>query len=383
MPGSLYQDILVFPLLFQKFSPCILTPGASLCYVSMCGLLKNTLQEKLFVNGKKMIPEKDNNAKGSWVTFRPEIKIHDCTVRDGGLINDHQFEDGFVKAVYDTCVAAGVDYMEIGYKSSKKIAAPNQCGDWKYCDEDAVRRIVGDNPTPMKLSVMADAERTDYHTDILAKDKSVIDCIRVATYIHQIPTAVDMIKDAHDKGYETTLNLMAISSVRDHELTDALDVLVKTPVDAIIVVDSFGALYSEQIRYLIKTYLRAVEGTGKEVGIHAHNNQQLAYANTLEALIIGANRLDATINGMGRGAGNCPLELLIGFLKNPKFRLRPVLDCCQKVFLPFQQKMEWGYNIPYMITGQLNRHPRSAIKMRAGETPDDYVNFYDQMIEEE
>ncbi|MFA5865298.1 MAG: aldolase catalytic domain-containing protein [Phycisphaerae bacterium] len=330
-----------------------------------------------------MIPEKDNNAKGSWVTFRPEIKIHDCTVRDGGLINDHQFEDGFVKAVYDTCVAAGVDYMEIGYKSSKKIAAPNQCGDWKYCDEDAVRRIVGDNPTPMKLSVMADAERTDYHTDILAKDKSVIDCIRVATYIHQIPTAVDMIKDAHDKGYETTLNLMAISSVRDHELTDALDVLVKTPVDAIIVVDSFGALYSEQIRYLIKTYLRAVEGTGKEVGIHAHNNQQLAYANTLEALIIGANRLDATINGMGRGAGNCPLELLIGFLKNPKFRLRPVLDCCQKVFLPFQQKMEWGYNIPYMITGQLNRHPRSAIKMRAGETPDDYVNFYDQMIEEE
>ncbi len=61
---------------------------------------------------------KDNEAKGSWVTYRPEIKILDCTVRDGGLINDHMFEDGFVKAVYDTCVAAGVDYMELGYKAS-------------------------------------------------------------------------------------------------------------------------------------------------------------------------------------------------------------------------------------------------------------------------
>jgi len=126
-----------------------------------------------------------------------------------------------------------------------------------------------------------------------------------------------------------------------------------------------------------------VEGTGKEVGIHAHNNQMLAYANTIEALIVGANRLDATINGMGRGAGNCPLELLIGFLKNPKFQLRPVLQCIQEHFLPLLEKMEWGYKIPYMITGQLNRHPRVAIKMRAGDNPDDYVAFYDQIIEEE
>ena len=88
---------------------------------------------------------------------------------------------------------------------------------------------------------------------------------------------------------------------------------------------------------------------------------------------------------MGRGAGNCPLELLIGFLRNPKFKLRPVLDCCQNVFLPILKKnyMDWGYSIPYMITGQLNRHPRSAIKFRAGDSPDDYVRFYDQMIEEE
>ncbi len=330
-----------------------------------------------------MAYERDKNARGCWVTYRPDIKIHDCTIRDGGLINDHHFDDGFVKTIYHTLAEAGVDYMEIGYKASKKIFSPDQHGKWKFCDEDDVRRIVGDNPAKIKLSVMADAERTDYHTDILPKDKSVIDCIRVACYIHQIPTAIDMIKDAHDKGYETTLNLMAISNVRDRELTDALEAVAQTPVDAIVVVDSFGSLYSEQIRYLILTYLRAIEGLGKEIGIHTHNNQQLAYANTIEALIIGANRLDATINGIGRGAGNCPLELLIGFLKNPKFRLRPILECVQNTMLPLSQKMEWGYNIPYMITGQLNRHPQSAIKLRAGKDKDNYVDFYDQMIQEE
>ena len=323
------------------------------------------------------------NPKGTWVTFRPDIKIHDCTVRDGGLINDHMFEDGLVKVVYDALAVSGVDYMEIGYKGDKKIFNPTQYGPWKYCDEDDIRRIVGENPTGLKLSVMADSERTDYHTDILPKEHSVLDCIRVACYIHQIPTAIDIINDAHEKGYETTANLMSVSTVQDRELSEGLRVLAKSPVQAIYVVDSFGALYSEQIRDLTLTYLRAVEGTDIEIGIHAHNNQNLAYANTIEALISGASRLDATISGIGRGAGNCSLELLIGFLKNPKFHLRPILETIQDVFVPLRAKMDWGYSIPYMITGQLNRHPRAAIKMLAGENAQNIVGFYDQMIEEE
>jgi len=330
-----------------------------------------------------MIHRKDKLAKGSWVTYRPELRILDCTIRDGGLINDHRFEDGFVKAVYEASVAAGVDYMELGYKASKKIFAPDKFGAWKFCDEEAIRRIVGDNPTSLKLCAMADAERTDYHVDILPKEKSVLDCIRIAAYINQIPVAVDMINDAHDKGYETTLNLMAISVVHDVDLMDALEMLIKSPVDTIYLVDSFGALYSEQIRDLTLIFLDAVRGTGKEIGIHAHNNQQLAYANTVEALIVGANRIDATINGMGRGAGNCSLELLLAFLKNPKFKLRPVLECIQKHFLPLRDKMEWGYQIPYMLTGMLNQHPRAAIAMRGGKNADDFVSFYDQLFEKE
>jgi 4-hydroxy 2-oxovalerate aldolase len=326
--------------------------------------------------------EKVNIAQGTWVTYRPEIMLLDCTVRDGGLINKHKFDDAFVKAVYDTCVQAGINYMELGYKASKKIFNPTEYGKWKFCDEDDIRRIIGENRSSVKFCAMADAERTDYHTDILPKEKSVFDCIRVATYIHQIPTAIDMIKDAADKGYETTLNLMSISTVSDKDLNDAIEALVRTPVGTIYLVDSFGSLYTEQVRDLTLKFINATKGTGKQVGIHAHNNQQLAYANTLEALIVGANRLDATMSGMGRGAGNCPIELLIGFLKNPRFDLRPVLKCVQDVFVPLRKEIDWGYSIPYMITGQLNQHPRPAIKMREGDSPDAYLEFYDQMIEE-
>ena len=82
-------------------------------------------------------------------------------------------------------------------------------------------------------------------------------------------------------------------------------------------------------------------------------------------------------------AVNCPLELIIGFLHNPKFHLRPVLQCCRDIFVPLSKKMDWGYSIPYAITGSFNQHPRSAIEWRAGATPDDHVAFYDKAVQEE
>ena len=318
----------------------------------------------------------------SWVTFRPELKVLDCTIRDGGLMNEHRFEDSFVRRVYETCVAAGIDYMELGYKADRKIFVDSAAGPWKFCTEDDMRRIVGENPTGIKLSVMADAERTDYHTDILPREQSVLSCIRIASYVHQVPTALDMIKDAHDKGYQTTFNLMALSTVQERDLFDALEVVVASPVDVVYVVDSFGSFYSEQVRDLTGKFVKLARDAGKEVGIHAHNNQQLAYANTIEAMLAGATWLDATIAGLGRGAGNCPTELLLGFLKNPKFHLRPVLECVQDLFVPLSKELDWGYSIPYMLTGQLNIHPRMAIEMRESSTPDNYVQFYDSLTED-
>ena len=321
--------------------------------------------------------------KGEWVTYRPDIKVLDCTIRDGGLMNKHQYDDAIVKKIYQTCCDAGIDYIEFGYKSSKKIYSPTEFGPWKFCDEDSIRRIVEKNKGPVKISVMADAERTDYHTDILPKEKSIIDMVRVATYIHQIPEALDMIKDAHDKGYETTVNIMAVSTVQDRELDDALAAVAASEVNVIYLVDSFGAFYGEQIRDLTLKYMKYAKAQGKEVGIHTHNNQQLAYANTVESLISGASRLDASMAGLGRGAGNCQIELLLGFLHNPKFNLRPVIQCIQEYVEPLREKLRWGFDIPYMLTGLLNQHPRDAMKFMEGDDRKNLLKFYDAIMEEE
>ena len=320
---------------------------------------------------------------GNWVSYRPEIKILDCTIRDGGLMNNHLFDDEIVKAVYSACVDAGVDYMEIGYINSKRIFSPAEHGAWKYCTEDDIRRIVGENDTPLRLSAMADAEKSDYREDILPCDQSVLDMIRVATYIHQIPVALDMIKNAHDKGYETTVNLMAVSTVIEKELDEALELLANSEVGTLYVVDSFGALYGEQVQSLIEKYMGYAEPCGKRVGMHAHNNQQLAFANTIEAIIKGANLLDGSMAGLGRGAGNCPIELLVGFLHNPKLRLRPILQCIQQHIEPLREKLMWGFDTPYMMTGILNQHPRAAMSFNASADRGDIVKFFDLITEEE
>ena len=326
--------------------------------------------------------ESKESAAGRWLSYRSDIKVLDCTIRDGGLMNDHKFDDEIVKAVYDACVEAGIDYMELGYKNSKKLFAPAENGAWKYCDEDDMRRIVGENETELKLTAMADAEKSDYKEDILPKNESVLDMIRVATYIHQIPTALDMIKDAHDKGYDACVNLMAVSTCPESELDEGLELLVKSEISAIYVVDSFGHLYSEQVAELMKKYLDFARTEGKQVGMHAHNNQQLGFANTIESIIQGASMLDATMAGLGRGAGNCPIELLISFLHNPKFHVRPILKCIQDHIEPMRAKLGWGFDLSYMITGVLNQHPRSAMAFNDQKNKD-IVKFFDEITLDE
>ena len=320
-----------------------------------------------------------SNATGTkgWVTYRPELKVLDCTVRDGGLMNDHNFPLEFVKAIYEADCAAGIDYMEIGYKGQAGMYSRDQYGAWKFCTEDDMRRVVGEKKGGTKISVMADAERTNYHTDILPREKSVVDLVRVATYIHQIPAAIEIVLDAHAKGYETALNIMAVSTVPESELESALEVIVQTPVTALYVVDSFGTLYSEQIRNLVHRFQKFTKATGKEVGIHTHNNLQLAFANTIEAIVLGANYVDASIGGLGRGAGNCPMELALSFLHNPKFQMRPILDALQQHVEPMREKLRWGFAIPYMLTGYLNQHPRTAMKFMEEDDFRNIVKFYD------
>ncbi len=311
--------------------------------------------------------------------YRPEIRVLDATLRDGGLVNNFFFTDEFVQDLYHTNIKAGVDYMEFGYKASREMFSESKFGKWKFCKDDDIRAVVGDNNTDLKISVMADVGRCDYKTDILDRADSPIDMIRVATYIHQIPGAIDMIEDAHRKGYETTCNIMAISTSGEQDWRAALEMIGRSSVDAIYIVDSYGSLYPEQIARICDLYLEIGTKYGKEIGMHAHNNQQLAFANTIEAVGDGVNYLDATYGCLGRGAGNCAMELLLSFLKNPKYNIYPALQFLEKHIVKLKADgLIWGYDVPYMMTGILNQHPRSAISY-TNEKRTDYAEFYNML----
>ena len=311
--------------------------------------------------------------------FREKIKVLDCTIRDGGLINNHNFDLDLVQKVYKAISAAGVDYMEVGYKNSAKLFSPKEFGLWKFCEDDQIKRVIDNVESKTKISVMVDIGRVDIN-DVKPAKESPVDMIRVACYVKDVDKAITMVNHFTDKGYETTFNIMAISRDNGAELDEALEQIEKeSKAIAVYIVDSFGALYQESTEDLVKRFKAALKT--KEVGFHGHNHQQLAFGNTIEAIIHGANFLDGTIYGIGRAAGNCPLELLIGFLKNPKFDIRPILDIISKEFIPLREKIEWGYIIPYAISGMMNEHPRAAMALRQTDKKENYKEFYEDLID--
>ena len=320
------------------------------------------------------------------------IRIMDATLRDGGLVNDFYFEEDLVKALYEVNLQTGVDYMEFGYKASKRMFDPAKNGKWKYCDDEDIRAIVeghyaampGTQRERLKIAVMADVGRTDFHEDIRPKAESPIDMIRVATYLETVPGAVEMIEDAASKGYEVSCNVMAVSRAEEKELREALEILGKTPASVLYVVDSYGALYPDHAKRLVDAYLDAAAKYGKQVGMHAHNNLQLAFSNTILAHGLGATWLDGTYDSMGRGAGNCAMELLLGYLEKngyAQYHVAPALPFLDRYMEGLKKKgVVWGYDTQYLLTGLLNRHPRAAIRFTK-EGRSDHAAFREELEE--
>ncbi len=311
--------------------------------------------------------------------YRQSIRVVDATLRDGGLVNDFRFTDEFARELYKTNIKAGVDYMEVGYKADKEMFDESEFGLYKFCDDEKVFDLFGEKSDKIKLAVMADVGRCNYKEDIREASNSPFSLIRVATYVHQMPGAIDMIEDAKNKGYEVTCNLMAISTAQENDIKVALDMLGRSSVDVIYIVDSYGALYPEQMSRVAELYRDYADKYGKKLGVHTHNNQQLAFANTIEAVGDGVDYLDGTYAGMGRGAGNCTMENLLGFLRNPKYDIYPALKFIENYMVPLKESgVKWGYDWQYMMTGILNQHPRTAIAF-TNEDRKDYTNFWKEI----
>lgn len=317
------------------------------------------------------------------VGFRPSIKIVDATLRDGGLVNDFRFPKGFEKVLYEASVKAGIDIMEFGYKADKDIFDVNKFGPCKFCDEDFIRSIVGEKESDMKIAVMADVGRCNYKRDFIEKSNSAIDFVRVACYLKEVITAIDVIEDCTKKGYETSCNIMAISNVQESDLKAGLELIGQSPVNVIYIVDSYGSIYPEEMARVCDIFGNFAAKYNKKLGIHAHDNQKLAFANTIECVGDGVDYLDATYMGMGRGAGNCSIEALIGFLHNPKYQMYHVLKFIEEQMVLLKESgIVWGYDTQYLLTGLLNQHPRTAISYTK-ENRKDILNYYSEITSQE
>jgi 4-hydroxy 2-oxovalerate aldolase len=307
---------------------------------------------------------------------KPEIL--DCTIRDGGLINNHRFSRELVRAVYRAVAEAGVDYVELGYRNSREQFPPEDYGAWKFSSDKDIEEATAGIESRTRISLMADAGRCRVE-DFQPAASSPVDMIRVASYVKDIDEAIALSNTFADMGYETTINIMAVSRDSGRELDDALRRIEdRCRVDAVYVVDSFGALYRRDVEALVDRYRNALKS--KKIGFHGHNNQQLAFANTIEAIDGGVDLVDGTVYGIGRAAGNCPLELLLGYLESPVRDLKPVLGLIEREFIPMREELEWGYIIPYALTAMENEHPRAAMELRQSERKDDYVGFLDSLM---
>jgi 4-hydroxy 2-oxovalerate aldolase len=311
---------------------------------------------------------------------RHNVRVLDCTIRDGGICNEWLFERELVDKTVSALARSGVDIMEIGYRTSPDKADATKVGPWRFCGEDILHDVldahIGPGRSAMKVAVMLDEGKATLD-DLVPKKDSVVDIVRVATYAKDVGDAIELLHGAQELGYETFCNVMAVSTCTPQEVDGFLEKLHASHVPNIAVVDSFGSLYPHHVRYLIRKYKNWLKPDQK-VGVHLHNNQQTAFANSIAAIDEGADFVDATIHGIGRGAGNCPLELLLMYLDDPRFDVRPIIDLVDD-YAELRDDLRWGYHLPYVITGWLNLHPKAGIERMKREDRYECLDFFETL----
>lgn len=308
-----------------------------------------------------------------------QVQLLDCTLRDGGLVNKSFFSIETARAVYAAVCRAGIDYIELGYRNSSSRAGASGYGPLQFCREEDLRAVIRgiDNPGT-KISLMQDAHKSRAG-DLLSAAESAADLIRVASYLDDLPAAVELVNNASAKGYETSLNIMAVSRETPAALKAALrTVRREAAADMIYLADSFGHFLIDDVRACYELFSRSK--AAPKLGMHFHNSRQHAFANTLAGIQFGADLVDCTILGIGRGAGNCPTELLIDCLDSPRYRLEPLLDTASRLIAPLRQQFAWGYEIPYMLAGSRNVHPAAAIDFLHGSRSSDLVTYYRDLL---
>lgn len=272
----------------------------------------------------------------------------DCTLRDGGYYTDWDFPSQIVETYIEAMNKLPIGYLEVGYRTKPD---KNYLGKFGYTPISALQQLK--EKCRKKIAVMLNEKNT--HPEdldrLLKPAVGLIDMVRIAIDPKNFDRAILLAKEVKSMGFEVGFNAMYMSkwSTEYKGFLSKLNIL-NDFCDLFCMVDSFGGVTPEDV---VDIYKEVRTYTTVPVGFHGHNNLQLGLINTITAINLGVDFADATILGMGRGAGNLNMELLLTYL-NARHHLNVdfnVLGDVISAFTPLMEKYHWGTNLPYMLAG--------------------------------
>lgn len=278
-----------------------------------------------------------------------KAKLLDCTIRDGGYVNNWDFPIDFVKKAYNAALNSGVDVFEVGFLSDDM-----QLPLWRRSPPEEVQSV----RTSDKMLISAMLENDTVGMKLELPTKTGIDILRVALNKDKVKGSLPHLKKYRDQGYQIFIQLMGITSYSDIEILNIIsEVEAAESVDYINIGDSYGSLLPTETHRIISLMKR---NSRLRVGLHPHNNMQMGMANIIAAIDAGADIVDGSMSGMGRGGGNVPMELMLAYfgkLYPNRFNVLPALEFINVNMIKLMQQYEWGYSLAGVLSGVYECHP--------------------------
>ncbi|MDO9334134.1 MAG: aldolase catalytic domain-containing protein [Dehalococcoidales bacterium] len=288
-----------------------------------------------------------------------DIKILDCTLRDGGFVNDWNFGKGSMKSIIGRLDKAGVDIVEIGFLDSRRTYDPNRS---IQPDTESLKTILEN--TDIKNAIIV--AMIDFGTCgielVEHQTTSCINGIRVIFKKKDCREALKFCSQLKEKGYKLFLQPVSVTGYSDDEMTDLLDEVNKLEPYGISIVDTYGLMHKKQLIH----YFNLMDGKLEEtisIGYHSHNNFQLSYANCVELIEMNSERsliLDASLYGMGKSAGNANTELIAMYLNRnfgSRYDVNQLLEAIDVDIMKEYAKKFWGYSLMHYIAASNDCHP--------------------------
>lgn len=289
------------------------------------------------------------------------MKFLDCTLRDGGYYNSWDFSPELIKQYLNAMQAAGVDVVELGFRTLKNQGFQGPCA---FTTDDFIRSL--DLPFGLTVGVMINGNELvgdlpqQEALELLFPNpaaNSSVHLVRIACHVHEFEKALPAVTWLKQRGYQVGFNLMQVADRTEDEVKALARLANGYPMDALYFADSMGSMNPDQAAKITQWFRSEWKGP---IGIHTHDNLGLALSNTLRALDEGVTWVDSTVTGMGRGPGNARTEELaieIAERRGKPVNMVPLMLLLREHFKPMQALYGWGTNPYYYLAGKYGIHP--------------------------